>query len=93
MHCQVTLTLRYLLFPLIRCPGAPEWPAGSRPQVRELLALSTPYYFGLVPEQTELAANYSNMWDQASLNPIPLPEICWEEPCKLKPSISSFDKQ
>ena len=33
--------------------------------VRELLALSTPFFFGLVPlEAGGLAANYSATWDQ-----------------------------
>ena len=48
--------------------------------VRELLALSTPFFFGLVPlEAGGLAANYSNAWDQvlsASFHPVRCCHVC-----------------
>ena len=41
-----------------RCAGAPVWPNGSRVPVRELLALSNPYYYRGLPTapQTAVAA-------------------------------------
>ena len=38
--------------------------------MRELLALSTPYYFGLLPLQKSDAksSNFSRMWDQVSFS-------------------------
>ena len=63
---SLLLGLRLLL--LRRCPGAPEWPAGRRVPVRELLALSTPHYFKLLPLPGDgRQANFSRMWEQARL--------------------------
>ena len=47
--------------PLSRCPGAPRWKNGSMPHVRELFALSTPYYFrGLA----DVKGDFGVMWTQ-----------------------------
>ena len=38
--------------PVNWCSGTqPVWPAGTLAPVRELFALSCPYYFGLIPQQ------------------------------------------
>ena len=51
---------------LSRCAGAPVWKNGTMPPVRELFALSTPYYFhgldGL--EDLQELSNFSKMWEQ-----------------------------
>ena len=47
--------------PLSRCSGAPTWRNGTMPPVRELFALSTPYYFrGLA----DLKGDFGEMWRQ-----------------------------
>ena len=54
--------------PVIWCNGTqPVWPAGTLAPVRELFALSCPYYFGLIPQQDNgLTQRYHAMWDLVS---------------------------
>jgi hypothetical protein len=47
-----------------RCAGAPSWPNASMPPVRELYALSTPYYFRGIDLGSNLSSNFSSMWPQ-----------------------------
>ena len=48
---------------ICRCAGAPSWPLGELVPVRELLALSTLFYFQMAPKDAHAAA-YLAMWDQ-----------------------------
>jgi len=46
------------------CPPERGWPVGKRVSVRELMGLSSPWYFGAVPTDAAQSARYVGAWSQ-----------------------------